>query len=105
MTQQEINGKTYPVDNEGFLLDHNLWDEDWVKFISGQEEIEEMTDDHLAVLESLRSYHGEHGLPPRVKDMTAVTGFKMKYIYEMFPSGPGKGACKMAGLPKPEGCV
>ncbi|MGA7876136.1 MAG: TusE/DsrC/DsvC family sulfur relay protein [Desulfoferrobacter sp.] len=23
----------------------------------------------------------------------------------MFPSGPGKGACKMAGLPKPTGCV
>ncbi|MBF0235134.1 MAG: TusE/DsrC/DsvC family sulfur relay protein, partial [Desulfobacterales bacterium] len=22
-----------------------------------------------------------------------------------FPSGPGKGACKMAGLPKPTGCV
>ncbi|MCG8529500.1 MAG: TusE/DsrC/DsvC family sulfur relay protein, partial [Desulfovibrionales bacterium] len=26
-------------------------------------------------------------------------------VYELFPSGPGKGACKMAGLPKPTGCV
>ena len=32
-------------------------------------------------------------------------GFKLKEIYELFPSGPGKGACKMAGLPKPTGCV
>jgi tRNA (guanine37-N1)-methyltransferase len=105
MSHKEINGKAYPVDEEGFLLDHGLWDEDWVKRVSDEEEIEEMTEDHYAVLESLREYHVEHGVPPRVKDMTKVTGFKMKYIYEMFPSGPGKGACKMAGLPKPEGCV
>ncbi|MDR1308375.1 MAG: tRNA (guanosine(37)-N1)-methyltransferase TrmD [Deltaproteobacteria bacterium] len=105
MPHKEINGKTFPVDDEGFLLDHGLWDEDWVMIVAGEEEIEELTDDHRAVLESLRAYRDEHGLPPRVRDMTQVTGFKMKYIYEMFPSGPGKGACKMAGLSKPEGCV
>jgi TusE/DsrC/DsvC family sulfur relay protein len=33
------------------------------------------------------------------------TGFKLAYIYELFPSGPGKGACRMAGLPRPTGCV
>ncbi|MDR2368046.1 MAG: TusE/DsrC/DsvC family sulfur relay protein [Deltaproteobacteria bacterium] len=105
MPQKEINGKSYPVDDEGFLLDHCLWDEDWVRNVSEEEEIEEMTDDHRSVLEALRLYRDKNGAPPRVRDMTAVTGFKMKYIYEMFPSGPGKGACKMAGLPKPEGCV
>jgi tRNA 2-thiouridine synthesizing protein E len=105
MPRKEINGKTYPIDEEGFLLDHGLWDEDWIESIAGDEEIEELTEDHRSVLESLRLYRDENGNPPRVKDMTRVTGFKMKYIYEMFPSGPGKGACKMAGLPKPEGCV
>ncbi|MDR2387034.1 MAG: TusE/DsrC/DsvC family sulfur relay protein [Deltaproteobacteria bacterium] len=105
MAEKEINGKTYPVDQEGFLLDSRRWDQDWVQAIQEEEEIEEITEDHLAVLEALRKYMAEHGWPPRVRDMTQVTGFKMKYIYELFPSGPGKGACKMAGLPKPEGCV
>lgn len=40
-----------------------------------------------------------------VRVLSKVTKFKLKHIYELFPSGPGKGACKMAGLPKPTGCV
>ena len=105
MSSVERDGKVYDVDGEGFLLDWGQWDPDWVDLVRQDEEIEELTDDHLAVLETLRAYHSEHGRPPSVRDMTMVTGFKLKYIYEMFPSGPGKGACKMAGLPKPEGCA
>jgi tRNA 2-thiouridine synthesizing protein E len=33
------------------------------------------------------------------------TGFDLKKIYQLFPGGPAKGACKVAGLPKPTGCV
>ncbi|MCK5071467.1 MAG: TusE/DsrC/DsvC family sulfur relay protein, partial [Desulfocapsa sp.] len=40
-----------------------------------------------------------------VRILSKTTGFPLKRIYELFPSGPGKGACKMAGLPKPTGCV
>ena len=46
-----------------------------------------------------------HLAAPMVRILSKVTGFKLKHIYELFPSGPGKGACKMAGLPKPTGCV
>jgi len=28
-----------------------------------------------------------------------------KYLYELFPGGPAKQACRYAGLPKPTGCV
>ncbi|MDR1296755.1 MAG: TusE/DsrC/DsvC family sulfur relay protein [Deltaproteobacteria bacterium] len=105
MPTKEFNGKTYDVDDEGFLLNEARWDEDWVRLVTLEEDIDELTEDHQAVLDCLRAYQAEHGQPPRVRDMTKVTGFKMKYIYQMFPSGPGKGACKMAGLPKPEGCT
>ncbi|MDR1606939.1 MAG: tRNA (guanosine(37)-N1)-methyltransferase TrmD [Deltaproteobacteria bacterium] len=105
MKTVEFKGAIYSVDDEGFLLDSSLWDPNWVEMIRIQEDIDEITDDHQEIMRLLREYCQEKGLPPRVRDMTVVTGFKLKYIYELFPSGPGKGACKMAGLPKPEGCA
>jgi len=40
-----------------------------------------------------------------VRSICKATGFPLRHIYELFPSGPAKGACKLAGLPKPDGCV
>ncbi|MDR1545509.1 MAG: TusE/DsrC/DsvC family sulfur relay protein [Deltaproteobacteria bacterium] len=105
MRKLEINGKSYPVDHEGFLLEPELWDADWVELVKDGEEIDELTEEHWEIIDALRTFQAERGVPPRVRDMAAVTGFKMKHIYDLFPSGPGKGACKMAGLSKPDGCA
>ena len=43
-----------------------------------------------------------------VKEMTKRYGKErgdQKYLYSLFPYGPAKQACKIAGLPKPTGCV
>jgi tRNA 2-thiouridine synthesizing protein E len=40
-----------------------------------------------------------------IRSICKTTGLPLKRIYELFPSGPAKGACKLAGLPKPDGCV
>jgi tRNA 2-thiouridine synthesizing protein E len=93
------------VDEEGFLTDPSLWCPEWVDHIRELEEIDELSEDHYELMEILREYHKNNGHPPKVKEMTQKTGFKLKHIYELFPSGPGKGACKMAGLSKPDGCV
>jgi len=47
----------------------------------------------------------EKKLAPMVRKVCKNSGFQLKYIFELFPSGPAKGACKLAGLPKPDGCV
>jgi len=52
------------------------------------------------VISVLQDYYKKNGIAPMVRILSKVTGYKLKYIYELFPSGPGKGACKMAGLPK-----
>ena len=99
------NGKTFEVTDEGFLKRHEDWCEELVDYIREQEEIDELTEDHAELMDILREYHSENGHPPKVKEMAKHTGFKLKKIFDLFPSGPGKGACKMAGLPKPDGCT
>ena len=53
----------------------------------------------------IRGYYKEFGIAPMVRKVCKESGFKLNEIYELFPSGPAKGACKLAGLPKPTGCV
>ena len=105
MPTVEFEGHTFNVDEEGFLDDFNNWNEAWVRHVQATEGIKELMEDHWKVINVLQDYYRKNGCAPMVRIITKVTGFKLKHIYELFPSGPGKGACKMAGLPKPTGCV
>jgi tRNA 2-thiouridine synthesizing protein E len=40
-----------------------------------------------------------------IRQLCSDTGLKLRRIYQLFPEGPAHGACKIAGLPKPDGCV
>ncbi len=105
MPTVEFEGNTFNVDEDGFIDDFNNWNEAWVRHVKNTEGIEELTDEHWKVLNVLQDYYKKNGIAPMVRILSKVTGYKLKYIYELFPSGPGKGACKMTGLPKPTGCV
>ncbi len=105
MPQVEFQGVEFTIDEDGFIDDYGNWNETWVQYVKGAEGIEELTDEHNKVITVLREYYEKNGIAPMVRVLSKVTGFKLKHIYELFPSGPGKGACKMAGLPKPTGCV
>ena len=105
MPSIDFEGNTFSVDEDGFIDDFNNWTKDWVKYVKHTEGIEELTDEHWKVINVLQDYYRKNGIAPMVRILSKVTGYKLKYIYELFPSGPGKGACKMAGLPKPTGCV
>jgi len=105
MPTVEYKGKTFEVDEDGFLQKFEDWNEDWVEYVKDSEGIKEVTDEHWKVIQMLQEYYKKNGIAPMVRILSKVTGYKLKYIYELFPSGPGKGACKMAGLAKPTGCV
>jgi TusE/DsrC/DsvC family sulfur relay protein len=105
MPTVEFEGQTFNVDEDGFIDDFNNWTKNWVKYVKHIEGIQELTDEHWKVINVLQDYYKKNGIAPMVRILSKVTGYKLKYIYELFPSGPGKGACKMAGLPKPTGCV
>ena len=75
------------------------------KFMAQEDGIEELHEDHWSVINFIREYYLDNKLAPMVRVICKTTGFRLKYIYELFPSGPAKGAAKLAGLPKPDGCV
>ena len=106
MATIEHAGKSFEVDEDGFLLrGMEEWCDEWVEYVKSIEGITDMTDEHWKVINALQDYYKKNGIAPMVRILSKTTGFPLKRIYELFPSGPGKGACKMAGLPKPTGCV
>ena len=107
----EVNGKTYETDEEGYLVTLADWDEDIAKIIAEQEKID-MTPSHWEVVNFLREYYNEFQIAPAVRVLTKAIGKKLgpdkgnsQSLYELFPYGPAKQACKIAGLPKPTGCI
>ena len=105
MRTVEFKGKTFAVDEDGFIDAYDNWCEEWVQWAQKEEGVEELTDEHWKVIEVLRQYYVRNGIAPLIRLLCKMTGFDLDYIYQLFPSGPAKGACKMAGLPKPTGCV
>lgn len=107
----ELNGKTFEADEEGYLTDINQWEEGLADIIAKDEGID-LTDEHWEVINFLREYYNEYQIAPAVRVLIKAIKKKYgpekgsnKYLYELFPYGPAKQACKIAGLPKPTGCV
>jgi len=107
----EVNGKSIETDEEGYLVNLGDWDEEVAKVLAGQDELD-LTENHWEVITFLRGYYDEYQIAPAVRVLTKAIGKKLgpdkgnsKYLYELFPYGPAKQACRFAGLPKPTGCV
>lgn len=101
----ELSGIQVDVDEDGFIQDPECWSETLAAAIAVSEDVLELTENHWKVVNYLRDYYKQFGIAPMIRKLCKDTGFSLKEIYEMFPSGPAKGACKIAGLPKPTGCV
>jgi len=99
-------GETIEVNEEGFLTHPEEWDRKIAEILAqDQEGIECLTEEHWAVIDTIRQYYLANGNAPMVRSLCQTAKLSLKRIYELFPSGPAKGACKLAGLPKPDGCV
>ncbi|HWQ41983.1 MAG TPA: TusE/DsrC/DsvC family sulfur relay protein [Desulfosporosinus sp.] len=105
MSQLIVGSLTIELDEDGFLEDAMAWNEDVARALAETEEIEELTEEHWKMINYLRGYYEQFGVAPMVRKIIKDSGFDQKKIYELFPAGPGKGACKISGLPKPTGCV
>jgi len=93
------------VDEDGFMEEPALWNERIAIALASTEGLTELSEEHWKVINYLREYFNENGLAPMIRKLCKDTGCSLKRMYELFPSGPAKGACKVAGLSKPTGCV
>jgi len=107
----EVNGKSFETDEEGYLADLNQWEPEVATAMAKADDTD-LSDAHWEVINFLREYYEEYQIAPAVRVLTKAIGKKLgkdkgnsKYLYELFPYGPAKQACKYAGLPKPTGCV
>ena len=106
-----VDGKTIETDEEGYLADLNDWTEAIATEMAKLDNAD-LSEPHWEVINFLREYYQEYQIAPAVRVLTKAIGKKLgpdkgnsKYLYELFPYGPAKQACKYAGLPKPTGCV
>lgn len=111
MPTVDVAGKSIEVDEEGYLVNLSDWDETVADYLAKEEKVE-MTQNHWEVVNFLREYYSEYQIAPAIRVLTKAIAKKLgadkgnnKYLYELFPYGPAKQACKIAGLPKPTGCV
>jgi len=93
------------MDGDGFMTNPSLWNNDLALEIAKADGINELTENHWKIINIIRQSFNEKGLAPMVRVICKETGLKLREIYELFPLGPARGACRVAGLPKPDGCV
>ncbi len=105
MPKVTLGGKELEIDEDGFIQEPEKWDKAVAEDLAKTEDAFPMSEDHWKVVDYLRNYFLEFEIAPPIRMVTKQTGFDLKTIYKLFPGGPAKGACKVAGLPKPTGCV
>jgi tRNA 2-thiouridine synthesizing protein E len=106
MSAVKYKGKTYEVDEMGFLLDHHQWDENFAEGAAAFNDIPEgLSKRHWKVIYFIRDTFDEQGRCPLVYETCHANNLKMKDLGELFPSGYLRGACKLAGVTYREGYV
>lgn len=105
MTTTTYADTAVDVDAEGFMTDPAQWNEQVAAAIAAEAGIAELTDRHWLVVNFMRDRYLESGSAPSIRTLGKASGVPIKELYELFPKGPAKLAAKIAGIPKPRGCI
>ncbi len=105
MTTKTLAGVDVEVDAEGFFQHPEQWTEDMAPEIAAEAGVSPLTDQHWQVVNYMRKEYLEKGAGPTVRALGKTSGVSVKELYQLFPKGPAKLAAKIAGIPKPRGCI
>ncbi len=99
------NDVNLEVDEDGFMQETDLWNDHVALALASTEGLSQLSEAHWKIIHYIRDHYAKYQIAPMIRKLCKETGFSLKQIYEYFPSGPARGACKVAGLAKPTGCV
>jgi len=105
MSTTTVAGVEVQVNDEGFFEDPEQWTEAMAPELAKADGIDELTDQHWQVLHFMRKEYFEKGTGPTVRVLGKTSGVSVKELYQLFPKGPAKIAARVAGIPKPRGCI
>ena len=105
MTTRTLAGREVELNDEGFFEQPDQWDRDIAVELARDEGIDPLTDRHWQVIDFMRQEYFEKGTGPTVRMLGKTSGVSVKELYQLFPKGPAKVAAKIAGIPKPRGCI
>lgn len=105
------NGERFSIDEKGYLLEPQEWTASVAEFMAGEEGVE-LTPDHWVVLSIFRDHFSRFDIDPPMRALVKAAREQLgeekgnsRYLYRLFPNGPGTQACRYAGLPRPVSCI
>jgi tRNA 2-thiouridine synthesizing protein E len=105
MSTATFAGTTVELNDEGFFVDPTQWTRDVAVELAKADGIDDLTAQHWTVLDFMRKEFFEKGTGPTVRVLGKTSGVSVKDLYLLFPKGPAKMAARIAGIPKPKGCI
>jgi TusE/DsrC/DsvC family sulfur relay protein len=100
-----IAGTEVDLNEEGFFTDPSQWNDAIGVEVAKGAGIDPMTDRHWQVVRYMRQQYLDTGSAPSIRALGNASGVPVKELYQLFPKGPAKLAAKIAGIPKPRGCI
>ena len=102
-----VQGKSVPVDDEGYLVDPGDWNEQIAEVLAREERVT-LSDAHWAVIRFMREYYEEHAIIPDARhvirhlaEYRGGHGEGRNELFKLFPYGYVKQACRIAGMRRP----
>ena len=105
MPTATLDGVAVAVNDEGFFENSDAWTEAMAPELARAEGIDDLTDKHWQVIRFMRAEYFAKGTGPTVRVLGKTSGVTVRELYQLFPKGPAKTAAKIAGIPKPRGCI
>ncbi len=105
MVTATLDGTDVELDDEGFFAHPEQWTEAMVPALARDAGLDDLTDRHWEVIRFMRREFEQKGAGPSVRMLGKASGVAVKELYQLFPTGPAKTAARLAGIPKPRGCI
>jgi len=97
-----VSNLNFEIDKEGYLMNTATWNREFAQTLAKEELNCDLSQDHWKVIDCIRNYYQKFGVAPAQQITSKLTGLSIYEIDDLFPVGYAQGACKVAGIPKPD---